>query len=60
MRKQVSETRDSSSGYATPYILEFEGLALSVLEHDGDNREKLKELLEEYAARYAKESSAGA
>ena len=56
----MSETKSNSSSYATPYILEFEGLALSVLEHDGDNRGKLKELLEEYAARYAKESPAGA
>ena len=60
MRQQVSETEDSSSGYVAPYILEFEGLALRILKGDVNDREKLKELLEEYADKYAKESSLGA
>ena len=56
----MSETKNRSSGYMVPYILEFEGLALSILEGDRESGGKLKELLEEYATKYAKESSAGA
>ncbi len=56
----MSETEDSSSGYVGPYILEFEGLALRILKGDANDKEKLKELLEEYADKYAKESSLGA
>jgi len=56
----VSETEDSSLGYVAPYILEFEGLALRILKGDVNDKEKLKELLEEYADKYAKESSLGA
>jgi len=60
MREQVSETEDSSSGHVAPYILEFEGLAPRILKGDVNDKEKLKELLEEYADKYAKESSLGA
>ncbi len=59
MREQLSKTKSRSSGYMIPYILEFEGVALSILKDDGEGKGKLKELLEEYAAKYAKESSAG-
>lgn len=59
MREQVSETENRSSSYMVPYILEFEGLALSILKGGGEVKGKLKELLEEYAAKYAKESFAG-
>jgi len=55
----LSKTKSRSSGYMIPYVLEFEGVALSILKDDGEGKGKLKELLEEYAAKYAKESSAG-
>ena len=60
MQGQVSKTESISSVYVVPYILEFEGLALRILEEDAKDKEKLKELLEEYADKYAKESSPGA
>ena len=38
-----------------PYISEFEDEALKVLRGKGDNKERLRELLESYATRYADE-----
>jgi hypothetical protein len=56
----VSKKDSSRSGDAVPYVLEFERSALSILKDDANHKEQIKELLEEYAARYAEESTSGA
>jgi len=53
--KCVSKTDKNNSRPRVPYILEFEPLALGVLRNEDGTKEDLKELLERYAAKYAKE-----
>lgn len=55
MRKQVTKNSNSLR-YVVPYISEVERSALNILKDDPDNKKELKELLEEFAARYARES----
>lgn len=59
MPRRVQKTVESSIGQIDPYILEFERQALSILEDDSKSKEKLREMLEEYAARHARQSTSG-
>ena len=54
----VKKNRESSP-YAVPYLIDFERLALDLLKTDEDGKEELKELLEKYADKYAKEDTFG-
>jgi len=47
--------RNASSFSRVPYIKELERVALSLLRKNPNNKEKLKEILEDYASRYARE-----
>jgi hypothetical protein len=38
-----------------PYIKEIERIAISLLKKNPNDKEKLKEMLEDYASRYARE-----
>ena len=38
-----------------PYIKELEKVALKILKENPDYKERLKEILEEYASRYSRE-----
>ncbi len=57
MPKRARKTEDNALGRIDPFILEFERQALGILKDDGESKEKLKEVLEEYAARYAGQST---
>jgi len=48
-------TRDADSPHAIPYIKEVEYAALNLLKKNPNNKEELKEILENYASRYARE-----
>ena len=50
----MSKIRDNDSDNIASYI-EFERLALNILKEEENNKERVKELLEEYAAKYAEE-----
>ena len=50
----MSSVRDKSSS-SIPYIKELEKVALKILRENPDDKEKLKEMLEEYASRYSRE-----
>jgi len=43
-----------------PYIREIERIAVELLKEDPDDKDRLKEMLDDYAGRYAREYSAGA
>jgi hypothetical protein len=60
MRKSASKENNSRSSHAVPYISEFERLVLSILKDDLDNKEQIRELLEEYATRYAEKDTSEA
>ena len=47
--------RDEVSVLQIPYIKEIEKVALKILRKDPNNKEKLKEMLENYANRYVRE-----
>jgi len=51
----MSNIRDRDSSHAIPYIKELERIALNLLRKNPNNKEKLKEILEDYASRYARE-----
>jgi len=51
----MSNIENVDSSYQIPYIKEIERLALSILRKKPDDKEKLKEILENYASRYARE-----
>jgi len=53
----MSNIRNAGSLRQVPYIKELERVALNLLKRNLNDKEKLKEILEEYAARYAKEHS---
>ena len=55
----MSKIDNNGLDYAVPNILEFERSALNIVKKDTDNKEEIKELLKEYAARYAKENASG-
>ncbi len=60
MRKRTTKTEESSSSHMVPFILEFERQALSILKDEAKGKEQLKEMLKDYAARYARQSTSGA
>jgi len=51
----MSNIRNAGSFNRVPYIKELERITLSLLRKDPNNKEKLKEILENYASRYARE-----
>jgi len=51
----MSNVEDGDPLRRIPYIKEIERAALSLLKEDPNNRERLKEILEDYASRYARE-----
>jgi len=55
----MSETKGRSTR-GIPYIREIEKIAVELLKEDPDNKDRLKEMLDDYAGRYAREYSAGA
>jgi len=54
-RKKMSNIEKAGSSHQIPYIKEIERLALKILRENPDDKEKLKEILEDYASRYARE-----
>jgi len=48
-------TRDAGSSHTIPYIKEIEHAVLNILRENPNDKEKLKEMLENYASRYARE-----
>jgi hypothetical protein len=58
-RKIVFKTRSENKGEAIPYVSEFEAQVLGVLRKNSEDKEKVKELLEKYAARYSAEAGSG-
>ena len=46
---------DAVSVPQVPYIKELENVALKILKKNPNDKEKLKEILENYATRYARE-----
>jgi len=55
----VFKTRSENKGEAVPYVSEFETQVLGVLRKNSEDKEKVKELLEKYAARYSAEAGSG-
>ncbi len=51
----MSKTGFENTSEEVPYINEFEPQAIGILRKNAENREKVKELLEKYAARYSAE-----
>ena len=51
----MSNIRDAGSSTAIPYVKELERIVLNLLREKPDDKEKLKEILENYASRYARE-----
>ncbi len=51
----MSNIEKAGSSHQIPYIKEIERLALKILRENPDDKEKLKEILEDYASRYARE-----
>jgi len=47
--------RNEGSFRQVPYVKELERVALNLLRKNPNNKEKLKEILDEYASRYARE-----
>lgn len=55
----MSDAKDKSKR-GIPYIKEIERIAVDLLKEDPCDKDKLKEMLDDYAGRYAREYSAGA
>ena len=55
----MSDTRGRST-HRIPYIREIEKIAVEPLKEDPKDKDRLKEMLDDYAGRYAREYSAGA
>lgn len=58
-REVVSKTRVENTGEAVPYISEVETQVLGVLRKNSEDKEKVKEILEKYAARHSAEAGPG-
>jgi len=56
MAKRPSRRNVENSDLSIPYVLEVERLALKLLSGEEDKKKELRELLERYAARYAREN----
>ncbi|MCD6538420.1 hypothetical protein J7L18_07425 [Candidatus Bathyarchaeota archaeon] len=48
------------STHGIPYVREIEKIAVELLKEDPHDKDRLKEMLDDYAGRYAREYSAGA
>jgi len=55
----MSDAKDKSKR-GISYIKEIERIAVDLLKEDPCDKDKLKEMLDDYAGRYAREYSAGA
>ncbi len=55
----MSKTRVENTGEAVPYISEVETQVLGVLRKNSEDKEKVKEILEKYAARHSAEAGPG-
>jgi len=55
----MSDTKGRSMR-GIPYIREIERIAVKLLKENPDDKDRLKEMLDDYAGRYAREYSAGA
>ncbi|MCD6325379.1 hypothetical protein J7L97_03730 [Candidatus Bathyarchaeota archaeon] len=51
----MSNTGNKDSLRQIPYIKELERVAVNLLRKNQNSKERLKEILEEYASRYARE-----
>jgi hypothetical protein len=51
----MSNVENEDPLHRIPYIREIERVAISLLKKSPNNKEKLKEILEDYASRYARE-----
>jgi len=51
----MSNIKDADSFNQVPYIRELERVALNLLRKNPNDKKKLKEILEDYASRYARE-----
>ncbi|RLI12573.1 hypothetical protein DRO35_02715, partial [Candidatus Bathyarchaeota archaeon] len=51
--EEMPSIRDAGS--SIPYIKELEKVALKILKENSNYKERLKEILEEYASRYSRE-----
>jgi hypothetical protein len=56
MAKRPSRRNVENSDLSIPCVLEVERLALKLLSDEEDKKKELRELLERYAARYAREN----
>jgi len=50
----MSNPRNEVSSHQIPYIKELEHIALNILRENPESKEKIKEILEKYASRYAR------
>jgi len=51
----MPDIRDAGSSRTVPYIKELEHVVLNILRENPNNKERVKEILENYAGRYARE-----
>ncbi|MBS7657341.1 hypothetical protein KEJ33_05405 [Candidatus Bathyarchaeota archaeon] len=51
----MSQTLSENTSEEVPYIEEFESQVIGILRKNAENKEKIKEILEKYAARYSAE-----
>ena len=55
----MSNTGNADSSTQIPYIKELERAVLRIIRKNQNDKERLKEILEDYASRYAKEYNIG-
>ncbi len=55
----MSKIRTENVDEAVPYISEVEAQVLGVLRRNSEDKEKVKEILEKYAARHSAEAGSG-
>lgn len=55
----MSKTRVETSGELVPYIAEVEAQVLRALRKTPEDKQKVKEILEKYAARHSAEAGSG-
>lgn len=58
-RGVVSKNPTENAGEMVPYISEVEAQVLGVLRRNAEDKEKVKEILEKYAARHSAEAVSG-
>lgn len=55
----MSKNPTENAGEMVPYISEVEAQVLGVLRRNAEDKEKVKEILEKYAARHSAEAVSG-